>query len=297
MNFYKILFLLIIILIVLSYIITYIKINILYHPLPAIKEKYERFYQKLFQLAESKNNITNIFIKTSDGELIDTIYIKNPDTKKCIIYFHGNAGNIAMRFDMIKFLYNFASVVIFDYRSYGRSSGNKNNLSLKLLQRDAIAVWNYCINNLNIEPNNISFFGESLGCSVAISIAEDLSKRMDSYYYPHSLICNSPFYSLESMIKYNLNKINVGFITKILVLISGNEYRSDEMIKFINHRTKIIIAHSPRDEVIPYNEGWRLYKSISQNHPNSQFINITGTHNNFGLTDQYIYALADVFND
>lgn len=297
MDLYKILFLLVIIFIILIYILSYIKINTLYHPLPANKEKYDRFYQKLFQLAETKSNILNIVIRTPDGKLIDTVYIKNPDTKKCIIYFHGNSGNIAMRFDMIKFLYNFASIIIFDYRSFGKSTGNKNNLSMKLLQCDAISVWNYAIKNLAIEPNNISFFGESLGCSIAISVASQLSKKMDSYYYPHSIICNAPFYSLSSMIKNSLNKINVGFLTPLLMPMIGNEYKSDEMIKFVNHQTKILIAHSPRDEVVPYDEGWRLYKSILQSHPNIQFINITGTHNSLGLTDQYIYSLANIFDD
>jgi len=86
-------------------------------------------------------------------------------------------------------------------------------------------------------------------------------------------------------------------MTNILSPIIGREYPSDEMIKFINHQTKILIAHSPRDEIIPYDEGYRLYKSVSQSHPGIQFINITGTHNNLGLTDQYIYSLADMFND
>lgn len=294
---YKKLILLLIMWVIIFAILLYIKRIIIYHPTPAIPEKYDRFYQRLLQLTESKNHISNIFIKTTDGILLDTIYVKNPDTTKCIIFFHGNAGNLSMRFDMIKFLYNYASVLIFDYRSYGRSTGDSSNLSSYGLQKDADAIWNFAITNLNIQANNISLFGESLGCSIAIYLATKLSKQMDSRFYPHSLILNAPFYSLASIIEVMFDKINIGFIGKILSLFLGREYQSNEWINFINHKTKIIIAHSPRDEIIPYKEGLNLYNQIVKMRNDVKFINIGGTHNNLSLTDSYIYALADMFED
>jgi len=275
----------------------YIKNVMLYHPVPFDKMKYNRFYQKLLQLTDISSHINNVMVKTSDGILLDTFYIKNPDSTKCIIFFHGNAGNLSMRFDMIKFLYNYASIIIFDYRSFGRSTGDAYTLSSYGLQNDAEAIWNFATDILKIHPNNISFFGESLGCSVAIYLAAKLSKRMDNLCYPHSLILNSPFYSLHSMIEIMFNKINIGPVGKIVSLLLGSEYQSNEWIKYINHKTKIIIAHSPRDEIIPYKEGLNLYNSISKHHHNIKFINITGTHNNLALTDQYIYVLADLFDD
>ena len=297
MAIYKKIFWLIIILVILAIVLSYVKSIMLYHPIPANIEKYDKFYQRLIQLTESKKYVLNYIVPTIDGILLDTVYVKNPDTNKCIIFFHGNAGNISMRFDIIKFLYHYASIIIFDYRSFGKSTGDSTLLSANNLKKDADAIWNFAITNLNIDPNNISFFGESLGCAIAISLAADLSKTMDSGYYPHSIICNSPFNSLASMVEVTFNKINLDFIGKLLSFFMGSEYRSDELIKYVNHKTKIILAHSPRDEIVPYNEGRRLYSAISQVHPNVKFINITGTHNNLGLTDQYIYALADLYDD
>lgn len=291
---YKKIILLTTILILIFIILLYIKANLLYHPMPAIAEKYDRFYQKLLLLTESKNFVKNYFIKTADGVLLDTIYIKNPDTLKCIIFFHGNGGNISMRFDMIKFLYNFASVVVFDYRSYGKSTSESSNLSSHGLYQDAEAIWNFVTDELNYTADNISLFGESLGCSVAIYLAAQLSKTMDSQKYPHSLILNAPFSSLSSMIELTFDKIHINYIGKIIGLIIGREYESDKWISFVNHKTKIIIAHSPRDEIIPYKEGQTLYVSIAGTHLNSKFIDIAGTHNNLGLTDDYIYTLADL---
>ena len=294
---YKKIISLFIVLVIIFVLLIYVKGMMLYHPSPPLANKYNNFFQKILQLVESKNHVSNIFVKTTDNILLDTVHINNPNTTKCIIFFHGNSGNLSMRFDMIKFLYNYASIIIFDYRSFGRSSGDSNNISSYGLQKDADAIWNFAIKNLGYKPNDISLFGESLGCSIAIYLAAKLSKHMNDIYYPHSLILNAPFFSLSSMIETTFSKLNIGFLGKILSLFVGHEYQSNDWIKYINHKTKIIIAHSPRDEIIPYKEGQNLYQLIASVHPNSKFINITGTHNNLGLTDNYIYTLADLFDD
>lgn len=294
---YKKIILLVVVIVVVLMLISYVKMMMLYHPVPAIPEKYDKFYQRLSQLAAMPKNVSNFFVQTEDGVYLDTIHITNPNTSKCILFFHGNAGNLSMRYDMIKFLYNYASVIIFDYRSFGKSSGSHIFLNNKGLQKDAEAIWNHTVNTLNVNPNDISLFGESLGCSVAINLAANLSKTFDQKLYPHSLILNAPFSSLSSMIELTFQKVNIGFIGKLISYIFGREYQSNELISFINHQTKIIIAHSPRDEIIPYIEGKKLYDFLAKTHQNIQFVNITGTHNNLGLTDQYIYILADLFNE
>ena len=281
--------------IIIVIVLIYIKNIVLYHPLPVVVEKYNRFYQKILQLVESNKFVTNLFVETADGISLDTVYVANPETTKCIIFFHGNTGNLAMRFDMIKFLYNYASVVIFDYRSFGRSGGDSNMLSARSLYKDADAIWEFVTKRCGYAPNNISLFGESLGCAVAIQLAARLSKTMDATVYPHSVILNAPFYSLSSMIVAAGSKLGAGFAGRLLAPIVGNEYKSNEAIKLINHKTKIVIAHSPRDELVPYSEGWRLYMEVADN-CNAKFIGITGTHNNLGLTDAYVYGLADMFD-
>jgi hypothetical protein len=296
MALYKKIIALIIIFIIFIIILTYIKTMLLYHPIPADPDKYNRFYNKLLYLTGSADYVSNVVVQTLDNAFLDTFYIKNPDTDKCIIIFHGNAGNVSMRFDMIKFLYNYCSIVIFDYRSFGKSTGSSTVLSADNLMKDTNAIWLYVTKKLKIHPNNVSLFGESIGCSLAINLASNLSKTMDSVNYPHSLILNSPFYSLTSMIRVVFDKINISILGKLLSCIIGSEYKSDEWIQYVNHKTKIIIAHSPRDEVIPYKEGCKLFDLVSKSHLNTKFINITGTHNNLGLTDNYIFALANLFN-
>lgn len=273
------------------------KNRLIYHPSPESKEKFFRLNSKLIGLAGSKNLVKNFRIKTCDNIYLDTFYLINQNTSKSIIIFHGNGGNISMRYEIIKFLYNYASVIIFDYRSYGRSSGNFFDISSYGFDLDAKAVWNFCLVSLKIQPTDISFFGESIGCSVAIHLLEEISRTYDSTYYPHSVILNSPFLSMKSMIKETLLKMHAGFMANVLAQILGTDYKSDKWIEYVNHSTKIIIAHSQNDEMIPFDHGYRLFQSLLKFHPNVKFITISGSHNSPSFTDPYIYSLAELFDD
>lgn len=276
--------------------LNYAKITILYHPLVTTTMKHQKFYQKLLQLTTDANLIVETVTTTVDDFQLDTLHVKNPNSDKCIIYFHGNGGNISTRFEMIKFLYQFCSIIIFDYRSYGRSGGEKISLCCKALQADSSAIWSYATIKESYHPNNLILFGESLGCSMAVWLGSELSKTFNENNYPSAIILNSPFYSLSSMINIFFKKMNVEFIGTIFDHLFGNEYQSDEWSRYINYGIKVIIAHSQRDEVIPYKEGVKLFDTIKKSHPNSRFITITGTHNDFGMTDEYIYAIADLID-
>ena len=273
---------------------------VIYHPQSPKLDKYNRFFEKLTKLVSNIEYLKIQYVETPDNFMIDSIYLKNPDSSHCIIFYHGNGGNISMRYEMIKFLYNYASVFIFDYRAYGRSSGEDIDLNCHALQTDSITAWNYVTQKLNYKPNKISLIGESLGCSLAIYVASEVSKTSDSDNYPYSVVLNSPFFSLESMTLTTFNKIGLNFIGYILSFFTSTEYKSSEWINYINYQTKIIIAHSIRDEVIPFTEATKLFNQLKNNHVNQdniKFISITGTHNNLGLTDEYIYSLADLFNE
>uniref|UniRef100_A0A6C0C6I4 Serine aminopeptidase S33 domain-containing protein n=1 Tax=viral metagenome TaxID=1070528 RepID=A0A6C0C6I4_9ZZZZ len=268
----------------------------LYHPVTSNATKYQKFYAKLTKyLVESSNLIENISVRTQDGFVLDTLYVKNPHTDRCIIFFHGNAGNLSMRYDMIKFLYNFGSVVIFDYRSYGRSTGNITHLTEEGLYQDGYAMWKYVTSELKYEPNKITLFGESLGCSIVIKLAADLSKTFNNETYPHSLILNSPFSSLSSIVNHMFNKYNYGFLESLITFVEL-EYDSIEWIKYVSHTIKIIIAHSPNDEIIPYPDARKLYHSVHRN-PNIKFIDIHGEHNDIGLTTNYVYSVSEMLQE
>uniref|UniRef100_A0A6G6ADD1 Alpha/beta hydrolase n=1 Tax=Borely moumouvirus TaxID=2712067 RepID=A0A6G6ADD1_9VIRU len=294
---YKKLIPMIIVIIIVIIAIMYFKQDNLYQPYKPIENKYQKFIKNIHSLVESYDDILCTYIKTSDNELLDFYHIKNPDSDKCIIYFHGNKGNVSMRYDIIKFLYNYSSVIIFDYRSFGKSSGNKENLSSNTLNIDAKAVWFYTINVLKYKPSSICIYGESLGSSIALALVSEITQKFDVEFHPYSLILVSPLYSLSEMIEHKSNKLGLGYFGKFMGFFMGKEYESNKLIQLVSHKTIIIIAHSVNDDIIPYNQGKNLFNIIKNIHPNAKFVDLLGTHNKLKLTDNYVYTLAEIFNN
>lgn len=252
-------------------------------------------------LVDYPQGVTNFMVESDNGILLDTYYLQNTESNKCIILCHGNYGNVTNNFDIIKFIYTYASVIVFDYRAYGKSSGHVTNIQGNDLINDTINVWKHVVNRIGINPNNVSFFGHSLGCSVAIGVVTQLSMMYNCACYPDTLILVAPFYSLESMIKFFFDRMNLMGILRhlgsVLSIIGKGEYQSDKWIQYINHNTKIVFVHSINDEMIPYSEGIRLYELAASFHPNVRFIGISGSHNIMGITDEYIYTMAKLFDE
>jgi hypothetical protein len=271
------------IILIIFVILFILKNRIIYDPVAAIPEKYSIFYSKLEKLTGIPKSFQKYYIKTEDNCLLDSILIKNPNSSKCIIIFHGSSGNISTRYDLIKFLYNFASIVIFDYRSFGLSSGNYYSLSKNNLQKDAYAVWEFVINKIGINPSKISLFGESIGCSVAVRLLAEISKT-NTKYYPRSIILNYPF----SRGKYS---IMFGFLS-----FWHQEFNLTELFSLTNHQTKIVIADSLQSGINSFNSGYQIYRKLSTIRPNNvKFVKIFGTHQNPRFTDNYVYILAELF--
>jgi len=75
-----------------------------------------------------------------------------------MLWFHGNAGNITMRYDLIRLLINMPiRVFIIDYRGYGKSEGTPTEEGL---YRDAQAAWDYLTVERKTSPDRIVIFGE-----------------------------------------------------------------------------------------------------------------------------------------
>lgn len=88
------------------------------------------------------------------------------------------------------------SVLVFDYRGYGRSSGNFPDESQ--VYQDGQAAWNYLRNERNISPRQILIYGESLGGAIALDLAVK---------HPEAggLIMQSSFTSMAQTVNWSLD--------------------------------------------------------------------------------------------
>src|SRR4030095_8262722 len=91
---------------------------------------------------------------------------------RVVLFFHGNAGNVSYRYDMIRAMMNLpVQVFIIDYRGYGKSEGKPSEQGLYL---DARAAWNALVDDRSVAPPNIVIFAKSLGGAPAIDIASQV---------------------------------------------------------------------------------------------------------------------------
>jgi fermentation-respiration switch protein FrsA (DUF1100 family) len=195
-------------------------------------------------------------LTTRDDEQLDAWFIPVNQARGVLLFCHGNAGNISHRLDSIRLFHELGlSVLIFDYRGYGRSSGRPTE---KGTYRDADAAWDYLVEQRGIAPAQIILFGRSLGAA----IAADLAARQGA-----AVILESGFTSVPDVAATLYRWLPVRWLSR---------YQYDTGKKLANIHSPVLIVHSRDDEIIPYANGERLFEAA--NEP-KQFLQLRGGHN------------------
>ena len=113
------------------------------------------------KLDDNENNYHGWFLQ---GNYKNTI-----SENKCILFFHGNAGNISFRLNYIEKFHELGfSILIFDYPGFGLSTGIPNE---KSCVNCGDLFYKYLVNEKKFLSKNIIFYGESIGGSIASSVA------------------------------------------------------------------------------------------------------------------------------
>jgi fermentation-respiration switch protein FrsA (DUF1100 family) len=206
-----------------------------------------------------------IFLKAEDGGIINAVLFKNENPKGVILYFHGNVGDLNRWGKITEYFANKNyDVLVMDYRTYGKSSGDLNEA---VLYSDAQMCYDYLKKNYN--ENSITVYGRSLGSAFATYVS---SKNT-----PKQTILEAPFFSLEDVTQRRLFMFPVKYLLKF-------KFTNFEYIQNVN--SPLYIFHGTDDMVVPFQSGKKLFKASSKT--NSEFILIPdGTHNNLNEFDIY----------
>ena len=71
----------------------------------------------------------DVFLTASDGVKIHGWYVASAGSKTTLLWFHGNAGNLEHRRDMLEGLRELpAHILAIDYRGYGKSEGSPDEI-------------------------------------------------------------------------------------------------------------------------------------------------------------------------
>jgi fermentation-respiration switch protein FrsA (DUF1100 family) len=188
--------------------------------------------------------VEDCYFQTEDGLTLHGWYATRAQTDRVLLWFHGNAGNLSYRFDMMLRLLDLpVSIFIIDYRGYGKSEGRPSEKGLYL---DARAAWDYLTRKRGLLEEQLVIFGKSLGGVAAI----DLATRVRAA----GLIVQSGFTSAKDMAARLLP-----FLPAMLL-----RTKMDSISKIGRVACPKLFIHSRADEIVPFELGWRLFEAAPE---------------------------------
>lgn len=191
----------------------------------------------------------DVYFKNKNGDTLNGWFFQNPNSAAPVVLFsHGNGGNISNRVHLIKAIMDAgASVFIYDYRRYGRSTGVK---SLSGLTEDADAAMDYLLKLRKLEPQRIVLYGESIGGGPTCYL---LGK-----YPVKGVILDSTFTSLMRIAKKKVPYFCV--YPDFLQPTPSFDNRSVIM----GEHPPLLIIHGEKDDLIPASEAKDNFHDASE---------------------------------
>lgn len=186
-----------------------------------------------------------------------TLRLKVKGAAPVLVVFHGNGGNISHRMQKLRIFRGMGlSVLMFDYRGYGRSEGRPSEQGTYF---DGLAAVEWLKKEKGLTPREVIYYGESLGCAIALETA---LRRP-----PRALILDSAFTSTVDMGKIVFPFLPVKWMIR---------YRYDNGAKIGRLKSPLLVVHSPQDDIVPYRMGRQLFSKAPEP---KEFLEISGSHN------------------
>ena len=201
------------------------------------------------------------------GEVRIKVWTLNPGKEKALIYFGGNAENVAYNIDDFRTLFADRTVYLVNYRGYGGSNGSPHEEGF---YRDALFAYDYFMK----QHTALSVMGRSIGAAVAtyLTSKRDLDK----------LILVTPFDSAV-----NVGKKIYWFFPMGLIL----KERLDSAGRAAKITTDTLIIAAANDRIIPYENTHNLVQAFTKTQVEVATLGDTG-HNTVHLHPDYKKIIA-----
>lgn len=218
-----------------------------------------------------------VFLKTSDQIQLHGWYLHalGDDTTRAglqnehgvVLFFHGNAGNISGRLFKAKgWVERRYSVLLIDYRGYGKSGGQIERQEDVIADAEAALKW--LLEIKKVELSKIIFYGESLGSYPAVILG--------AKYRAKAVILEAPFTSFTE-----LARLHYPYVPQMLIepMMKPFEFSNTSHIDHL--KCPLYILHGTRDEICPYGMSEKLFEKAPQ--PKSHFTIEGGAHNDLPI--------------
>lgn len=197
-----------------------------------------------------------VMIDTVDvGKLLSWFMPAQRPDGRTIIYFHGNAGNIADRVArVLPYLQLGYGVLLVGYPGYG---GNPGQASEQSFYRTARANLDF-LAKAGVAPQQLIMFGESLGTAVAVQMATELEALALVLEAPpasihHSAWARYPYLAFDGLIRHKFASIDKISRLHMPLLIIHGERDTTTDVRF--GRMLLNRANEPKQGFFPSGAG------------------------------------------
>jgi len=199
-------------------------------------------YPSGFWELQSKLGAEDVWLLTPDGVRLHAWLVRAPQASLVTLYLHGNAGNLTHRFLPIREITAAgSSVLMLDYRGYGKSEGSPSERGL---YADADAAYLHLLSR-GYSAQHIILQGESLGTAVAV----DLASRKECA----GVVLEAAFTSGGDV------------ANTVLPIVGPLVFRGfDSKSKIARIRAPLLFFHGNRDEIIPLRLGRNLFEAAPE---------------------------------
>jgi fermentation-respiration switch protein FrsA (DUF1100 family) len=201
----------------------------------------------------------DVQFSSQDGTRLHGWYFAHPQPRAVLLYCHGNGDfvpNLGDHADLLRVRYQL-SVLVFDYRGYGKSGGRPNEAGVLA---DARAARDWLARTCELAPTEVVLMGRSLGGAVAVDLAAEAGCR--------ALVLESTFTSMPDVAAYHFPWLPVRRLMR-------TQLNSEQRIQ--GYGGPLLQSHGTKDEVVPFELGKRLFDAAPGQ---KQFIPLTGGRHN-----------------
>jgi hypothetical protein len=184
-----------------------------------------------------------VWIETPDKQTLDARYFAHPRPQAVVLYCHGNAGTVDQWAILAARLHlqHRLSILVFDYRGYGRSTGISHERGILT---DAAAARDWLARENGLQPEEIVLMGRSLGGAVAVDLAAHGGAR--------GLILESTFPSLPEVARQHAAWLLPGW---------NMTQRLNSAEKLRQYPGPLLQSHGDEDHLIPLALGEKLFEA------------------------------------
>lgn len=182
-----------------------------------------------------------------DGTELHGWWVPGRREGPCIVFFHGNAGNVSHRVDILRRLHDRVGlgVLLFDYRGYGRSAGSPSEKGLYADARGARGL----ARSRGWDRRGAILYGRSLGAAVALESASEA--------VPSACVLEGAFTSVEDMARHHYP-----LLSYLLMPWIRGQFPSVERVRGLG--CPLLFLHGDQDRVAPIGMGWRLFDAAGE---------------------------------